>query len=53
MAIEKANAVATALVYICDLILENRQYPHNFQMHFICSLFSTGTEEWNSQDSAS
>ena len=33
---------------ICDLILENRRYLHNFQNVFICFLFSTGTEEWTS-----
>ena len=42
-----------ALMYICDLILENRRYLHNFQNAFYCSLFTTGTEEWTSQVSAS
>ena len=43
----------TTLGYIasitkCDLILEIRRYPHNFQNGLICSMFSTGTEEWTS-----
>jgi len=37
----------------CDLILENCQCMHIYQIRFMVSLLLVGTEEWNGKVSAS